>query len=272
VATPSPPITNKIRLVPQNGYTPFGKTKTLTDGHTRNLYIGKEVDTESSLADHGVRKYDPAFGRFTCPDVLWEKYAGCSPYHYTMNNPVGFVYGNGYELQALDEESQQDIKNTLPKNIRDNVVFNEDGVLDAQKLNEVYSDDINYIALLAMALLDQLVIVENRDKFIYYYTKDATEIESFEPGAAYKGMACFPDDKGGKFYSVYPNAIHIQINRSNTDEKSAEFLAEEYMHTFFDIVGWWPLHQRVNDIDTNYKLKYAIKKHRKQAVENYNDK
>jgi RHS repeat-associated protein len=88
-------LTADLEIKAKNNYTPFGKTKTLTDGHTRNLYIGKEVDTESSLADHGVRKYDPAIGRLTCPDVLWEKYAGWSPYHYTMNNPVGFTDGNG---------------------------------------------------------------------------------------------------------------------------------------------------------------------------------
>ncbi|MEI6089125.1 MAG: hypothetical protein WCR42_01605 [bacterium] len=36
--------------------------------------IGKERDEESYLGDFGVRKYDYAVGRFTSPDVLWEKY------------------------------------------------------------------------------------------------------------------------------------------------------------------------------------------------------
>jgi RHS repeat-associated protein len=43
---------------------------------TRKTYIGKERDDESYLGDFGVRKYDYAAGRFTSPDVLWEKYMG----------------------------------------------------------------------------------------------------------------------------------------------------------------------------------------------------
>jgi RHS repeat-associated protein len=54
---------------------------------TRKTYIGKERDDESYLGDFGVRKYDYAAGRFTSPDVLWEKYMTWSPYHYCGNNP-----------------------------------------------------------------------------------------------------------------------------------------------------------------------------------------
>jgi len=42
-----------------------------------------------------VRKYDYETGRFTSTDVLWEKYAGWSPYHYCGNNPISRVDWNG---------------------------------------------------------------------------------------------------------------------------------------------------------------------------------
>ena len=55
----------------------------------RQKYIGKEKDAESQLRDHGVRKYDDTYGgRFTRPDMCWEKYIGWSPYAYCGNNPV----------------------------------------------------------------------------------------------------------------------------------------------------------------------------------------
>jgi RHS repeat-associated protein len=40
----------------------------------RQGFIGKELDSESDLADHGVRKYDYITGRFMAVDPLWEKY------------------------------------------------------------------------------------------------------------------------------------------------------------------------------------------------------
>jgi RHS repeat-associated protein len=76
-------------------YTPFGEALPLSSEQSREKYIGKETDYETSLADHGVRKYDAGIGRFTCPDVLWEKYAGWSPYHYTRNNPINRLDENG---------------------------------------------------------------------------------------------------------------------------------------------------------------------------------
>jgi len=69
-------------------YKPFGEQIPLMTSKTRKTYIGKERDDESYLGDFGVRKYDYAAGRFTSPDVLWEKYINWSPYHYCMNNPI----------------------------------------------------------------------------------------------------------------------------------------------------------------------------------------
>ena len=58
-------------------------------------HINKEKDYESGLGDFGVRKYDDGIGRFTSIDPLFEKYAGWTPYHYSLNNPVNMKDDNG---------------------------------------------------------------------------------------------------------------------------------------------------------------------------------
>ena len=55
---------------------------------SRTKYIGKEMDKESNLADHGVRKYENEVGVFTSIDPLWEEYNSWTPYQYAGNNPI----------------------------------------------------------------------------------------------------------------------------------------------------------------------------------------
>ena len=62
---------------------------------SRTKYIGKEMDKESNLADHGVRKYENEVGVFTSIDPLWEQYTGWSPYQYAGNNPIMALDWNG---------------------------------------------------------------------------------------------------------------------------------------------------------------------------------
>lgn len=48
-------------------YEPFGKPMNTGDVLCQG-FIGRELDTESDLADHGVRKYDYFTGRFMAAD------------------------------------------------------------------------------------------------------------------------------------------------------------------------------------------------------------
>jgi len=93
---------NSYEVREQISYEPFGDVKnrlycTGPDAKpdARLKYIGKQKDGESTLADHGVRKYDSDLGQFTSPDPLWEKYIGWTPYHYCGNNPVMSVDPSG---------------------------------------------------------------------------------------------------------------------------------------------------------------------------------
>ncbi len=86
---------NSYELREQISYELFGDvrerlycTGSDADPDARLNYIGKQKDGESSLADHGVRKYDSDLGQFTSIDPLWEKQYAWTPYHYCGNNPV----------------------------------------------------------------------------------------------------------------------------------------------------------------------------------------
>ena len=61
------------------------------------LYNGKEFEEDLDLNwyDYGARYYDPALGRWNAVDPLAEKYAGWSPYCYTLNNPVLLIDPDG---------------------------------------------------------------------------------------------------------------------------------------------------------------------------------
>ena len=82
-------------------YLPFGKQVPKGDDDQRTAYIGKELDRESALGDHGVRKMDYDQGRFTTIDPLWETYYAWSPYQYSMNNPISLVDENGKVVGML---------------------------------------------------------------------------------------------------------------------------------------------------------------------------
>ena len=80
---------------------------------TRKTYIDKERDDESYLGDFGVRKYDYAAGRFTSPDMLWEKYMGWSPYNYCGNNPINASDASGLALMLTGSSNAFDKLNSV---------------------------------------------------------------------------------------------------------------------------------------------------------------
>ena len=93
----------------QISYNPFGEVRErqyCTDNTTpdaRLKYIGKQLDYEMNLADHGVRKYDNILGQFTSIDPKWEKYYGWTPYQYCGNNPLSFVDPSGLAKYKNDQ-------------------------------------------------------------------------------------------------------------------------------------------------------------------------
>jgi RHS repeat-associated protein len=125
----------------QISYKPFGEVKDRlyctgsTDADARLKYIGKQMDFETNLADHGVRKYDNTLGQFTSIDPLWEKYYGWTPYHYCINDPLGRKDDNGKWAPAIHEVI---VRNAclglgLTKNQVDAIVYGNVAVDDDQE-------------------------------------------------------------------------------------------------------------------------------------------
>jgi RHS repeat-associated protein len=75
-------------------YDPYGRPR-LGPPTAQQTYIGRPRDPESGLGDHGVRKYEPAEGRFHSVDPRWESFRSVSPYHYAHANPLNRVDANG---------------------------------------------------------------------------------------------------------------------------------------------------------------------------------
>ena len=93
-------------IVQEDGYDPFGMTlaeqhdRRLDEISNRHLFNGKELLEAGGLNwyDYGARMYDAALGRWHVTDLLAEKYASLTPYHYAMNNPVNLVDPDGHDV------------------------------------------------------------------------------------------------------------------------------------------------------------------------------
>jgi RHS repeat-associated protein len=99
-------------IVESTTYYPFGMVATqyaqsgLID--QRLKYNNKELIGEEDLnwSDYGARMYDAALGRWHIADPLSEKYSSCSPYTYTLNNPVKYIDPNGADVVIAYETDQ----------------------------------------------------------------------------------------------------------------------------------------------------------------------
>ena len=88
-------------------------------------YNNKELLDELDLNwyDYSARNYDTALGRFMNLDPLAEKYQACSPYNYTLNNPINFIdpdgrdpiYGKNFwgKTKLIGDDGKEDGKSYL---------------------------------------------------------------------------------------------------------------------------------------------------------------
>jgi RHS repeat-associated protein len=61
-----------------------------------------EVNGEGKILDFGARIYDSRLGRWMSVDPLRAKYPRISPYHFSANNPIALMDGDGKEVVNAD--------------------------------------------------------------------------------------------------------------------------------------------------------------------------
>ena len=98
-------------VVESHDYFPFGLQMPgrsfLSNGLTKELFTGKELDGETGWHNLGARPYDAIIGRFPSVDRLADNWLSWSPYNYTLNNPMNLVDPTG--LQPEDPEDDNKI-------------------------------------------------------------------------------------------------------------------------------------------------------------------
>ena len=114
--------------------------------------------------------YDAKIGRWLAVDPLADSYYPVSPYAYCKNNPISYIDWDGREVIALNSAAQQAILNTLPKEIRNYVVFNKNGRIDKSILSSVNSTSGNFEALSQLVNDTRIFEVNVTDKIIYEST------------------------------------------------------------------------------------------------------
>ena len=117
--------------------------------------------------DFDARMYYPALCRFMTMDPLCEKYYSISPYAYCNNNPVKYIDSDGRDVKPAGTAELIMIQNTLPKEARDYVRLDNNGLIDKTLLNSYDGKSLNFNNLRTMANSDRIVEVVLDDKFTY---------------------------------------------------------------------------------------------------------
>jgi RHS repeat-associated protein len=252
---------------------------------TQEDFTGYEKDESTGLHYAGARYYASAFGRFTTTDRFADKYPSLSPYHYTKNNPATLVDVNGDTVRAETEEEQEVILNTLPEGVRDNVEFNEDGVLKTDLLNEADADSGNLESLKQLANDENMHVVEVAGNFMYKgedgNIKEMTlgkirvdknlEAGPYSPTTGetgYLGQTLTP--KGSGPLNSPDGNVHIIINEGLSKLGRAQLMAHEgYGHAYMYSKGL-PSGHRVESVngemvDTNRRLLEWVKQRIKEV-------
>ncbi|MCP3998926.1 MAG: RHS repeat-associated core domain-containing protein [bacterium] len=137
-------------------YYPFGEEATLANqdrhpmkftGHERDFFAPGESDDLDYMharycSPHLSRfmSVDPVLGNPAIPQS-WNRFV------YARNNPVRYVDPDGRAVQVADDDALGLILETLPAELRQHVVVDSEGLISAESLNSVTTDNKNFEAL-----------------------------------------------------------------------------------------------------------------------------
>jgi hypothetical protein len=226
-----------------------------------------------------------ASSRWLSVDPIAAKYPQYSPYVFCMNNPILFIDPNGKEVVATNSAARQMILNTLTKEDRAYVQFNNNGQINRDMLNSSNSSSGNFQALQQLTN-DKTVFEANVDnKFDYknengdIINKDMGSIQQGDPNDAgpfspktgeegFQGVTQTPGDAPDKYNSTDGN-VKITVNSGLSEKGKAENFAHEgYGHGFLFSKGQEHKHQ-VQNIDGKLTEKNEALK--KQIIERINE-
>ena len=286
-----------------NHYYPYGALM----GDSRNTglqpykYIGKELDRTHGLDwyDHGARHYDPITGRWNTMDKMCEKYYDVSPYASCGDGPVNSVDPDGKQVRPQGKEEIAMILSTLQEEYRNFVSIDENGVIDANRLNEYKGNDYNAQMLKELVAHPVIIDIFLSKSFSWKigspYTdnpddKDLPNPYSMNLGEKMKdpapkeyvdditigdsglwGKTLFPDNDGVQ--NSTSNNVEVYINLGLSPNGRAEAYSHEVNgHVLLYFRSGYnhkmASHSYIRAIDTNTTLRNLIMKSKIETIKN----
>lgn len=226
-------------------YDPFGRELRATGPYAHDnpiRFSSQYWDEETDLVYFGFRYYHPQWGRFLNRDPI-EEAGGVNLYRFVSNDPVNRWDLLGLGVVAASADSQNAILNTLRKDDRASVAFDDDGRINVELFNKSESDSGNYSAL------SQLVNDDDRDFVVsvsdsYTYRNEngdlvehkmgpVTQTENREGGFGLNtgeegelGQTLLPGEAGIPRSSP-DESIGLVINSGLSEEGRAQLFAHE---------------------------------------------
>lgn len=285
------PATNLPKLIKENHYYPFGLKHSYNSTEwdfyynigTGTVYLsqpinkfkyqynGKEFQSEFSLNlyDYGARMFDPAIGRWGVVDAKAEKFIKWSPYSYVLNSPLVLIDPDGKDIIATNPAAIKMILNTLTKEDRGYIQFNDKGQLNKDLLNSANSISGNFLALKQLSN-DKTIFEVIVDKKFEYKNEngeiknvDMGEITQGDPNdrgdfspktgeEGFQGVTQTPGIESNKYNSI-DDKVRIIVNKGLSEEGQAEIFAHEgYGHAYLYSKGQDSRH-RVKNVDGKFK-------------------
>ncbi len=101
-------VNDQGTTVEAHDYYPFGlempERSFISGEQNKELFTGKERDTETNWDYFGARYYDASIGRWLSVDPLAEKFAQWSSYNYALDNPMIFFDPTGMVVVFANED------------------------------------------------------------------------------------------------------------------------------------------------------------------------
>lgn len=145
----------------------LGSVRAIVDGNDY-LFGGKEKQTilEANLYDSNAR-FLSTDGAFTSIDPQASRHPLINPYVYRASDPIKFIDPDGRDVKPAGTAELVMMQNTLPKDARNYVRLDKNGLIDRKLLNSYDGKSLNFNNLKTMVNSDMMVEVVLDDIFTF---------------------------------------------------------------------------------------------------------